>query len=270
MNMNAENIEKWNINEWWKRIENIEDVIAEIAEQHQTSRDINELLLFNYGRVVLCLKEILTLLINGYPDGALAIARTVYEICTITKYIYKKYEEDNNTELIERYFDDGNIKAIKPLLKLNRGLSKIRPDLIRLKDRVKELKRELNNMKIKYGEIETQYWWARKEFKRPVTFKKIDESVDYDFFMRVLYERACIGIHASSIGSFALLGRENELGNIIYTTPTDDGFEIPLLLGMVCHDQIVHILCRYWSLNEEELLPDVSQIYDEYISKILS
>ena len=111
---------------------------------------------------------------------------------------YTKYEEDNNTELIERYFDDGNIKAIKPLLKLNRGLSKIRPDLIRLKDRVKELKRELNNMKIKYGEIETQYWWARKEFKRPVTFKKIDESVDYDFFMRVLYERACIGIHASS------------------------------------------------------------------------
>lgn len=270
MSMQAENIEKWNINEWWERIENVEDVIADRAVQHQTSRDINELLFFNYGRVVLCLKEILTLLINGYPDGALAIARTVYEICTLTKFIYKKYEGDNNTDLIERYFADGNIKATKPLLKLNSGLSKIRPDIINLKDRVKELKKSLKNMRRRYGEIDTQYWWAREEFEECVTFKKIDDSVNDDFFMRVLYERACIGIHASSIGSYALLGRQNESGNIIYTTPTDDGFEVPLLLSMVCHDQIVHILCKHWGLNEEELLPDVSQQYEKYLGKLFS
>lgn len=58
-------IEKWNLRDWCNRVDAVEDVIAEIAETKQSSGDINQLLLFRYGRVVLCLKEMLTLLMHG-------------------------------------------------------------------------------------------------------------------------------------------------------------------------------------------------------------
>ena len=80
-------VEKWNLREWWDRATCVEDVIAKITETKQSSRNIEQVLIFNYGRTVLCIKEILTLLMHGYPDGALSIARTVYEIMIITKFI---------------------------------------------------------------------------------------------------------------------------------------------------------------------------------------
>ena len=40
----------------------------------------------------------------------------------LTKFIYQKYKEDNNTDLIERYFDDHNVKAYGSLIKLHEWL----------------------------------------------------------------------------------------------------------------------------------------------------
>lgn len=262
-------VEKWNLRDWWNRVDAVEDVIAEIAETKQSIGDINQLLLFNYGRVVLCLKEILTLLMHGYPDGALSIARTVYEIMILTKFIYQKYEENNNTDLIELYFGDHNVKAYKPLLKLHKWMYSSNPNMVGVKWMIDNLKKEINILRKKYGKIDSQYWWAQKEFDKRVSFKMIDAAVNDETFIRILYERACIGIHASSMGSAALLGRENQLGNIIYTTPTECGFEAPLLLGMVSHDMLVEILCKHWGLDVDALLSDMNDLYEEYTIKSL-
>lgn len=262
-------VEKWSLNEWWNRINKVEDIIAEITETKQASRDINQVLIFNYGRAALSLKEMLTLLMHGCPDGALAIARTVYEIMILTKFIYHKYEEDNNTDLIERYFDDHNVKAYESLIKLHEWIYANDASLENVKNMLDNLKREKNTLRKRYGKINSQYWWAGKEFDKRVSFKIIDEAVNDEIFMRILYERACIGIHASAMGASALLGRKNELGNVIYTTSTEYGFEVPLLLGMVSHDMIVEILCKHWCLDIEDLLSDVNNLYEEYTVKCL-
>ena len=263
-------VEKWNLREWWDRATCVEDVIAKITETKQSSRNIEQVLIFNYGRTVLCIKEILTLLMHGYPDGALSIARTVYEIMIITKFIYDKYEEDNETDLIELYFADHNVKAYKPLLKLHEWLYSCNCNIEEMKERIEGLKKEIAEINDKYGKTHDQYWWAQKEFEKRVTFKKIDDITNSHLFLRVLYERACIGIHASSMGSIALLGRQNELGNVIYTTPTDEGFEVPLLLGMVSHDMLVEILCKHWNLDEEAILSNMDELYEKYTINCLS
>lgn len=64
-----------------------------------------------------------------------------------------------------------------------------------------------------------------------------------------------------------MLGQENQLGNIIYTTPTECGFEVPLLLGMVSHDILVEILCKHWGLDVDALLSNMNDLYEEYTVK---
>lgn len=257
---------KWRLDVWMKQISNVEDCISDIAGHKKVANDIDNILLRNYARIVICLKEILTLLDHGFPDGALSIARTVYEISILSAFLYKKYKEGDAQELIERYFVDQDVKAYKNLKLLHEGISK-QPDASEhWKKKAQELEVKLQTIKKKYGSVDGEYWWASVSFdgKKP-SFARIDQHINDDFMLRMLYKRACIAIHASAMGSFALLGRENENGNIIYTTQTDKGFEIPLLLGMISYERFVDILCDYWDLNKDCLMCNMEEMYQEYV-----
>lgn len=258
--------EKWKLDVWMARIDKVEDCIADIAEQKKTANDIDNILIRNYARIVLCLREVLTLLCHGYPDGALSIARTVYEINILTEFIYKRYKENSSQELIERYFADHNVKAYRNLKKLHEDISEIPEVPEGWKIKAKYFDKELQEVRKKFGNIKGEYWWASICFdgKKP-TFSMIDEMVNEDYLLRMIYKRACIGIHASAMGSFALLGRDNINGNLIYTSQTDKGFESPLLLGMMSHDRFVDIICDYWKLDKESLISNMDEEYQKYI-----
>ena len=282
--LEQEKIEEWHLQEWWDRVDKVEDEVIKIVRTKRVEMNIDRMFITNYGKLVLSIREILTLLKNGYPDGALSIARTVYEIMILTKFIYQKYEEDNDTDLIERYFADHNVKVYKHYLNYYKRLYKNTLDGIKIENSVDDLKTKigckvdeyetkLKELREKYKKIDIQYWWASKEFKGRVNFQVIDNSTNDECVLRMLYERACVGIHASALGTYALLGRENEFGNIIYTTPTDSGFEAPLLLGMVSHDMFVEMLCKYFEAKSEIILSnssdlDVYELYNEYVGRI--
>lgn len=262
--------EQWKLDIWMERINKVEVCVASIAEQKKSAHDIDNILIRNYGRIALCLREVLVLLCHGYPDGALSIARTVYEINILTQFIYSKFIEGNSQELIERYFADHNVKAYRNLKRLHEDISQT-PDVPKLwKEKAKDFDGKLKELKSQYGKINEEYWWANICFNgKRTTFSMIDEEVNEDYLLRMIYKRACIGIHASAMGAFALLGRENGDGNIIYTSQTDKGFESPLLLGMISHDCFVEILCDYWKIDKTQLICDMNTTYQEYIGKCL-
>lgn len=269
--MNYKNVRKrWDLDVWMDRIEIIENQIMSIAKGKKVANDIENVFIRNYAKLSLCLREVLTLLDNGYPDGALTIARTVYEITIITEFLYSNYKKGKNTELLERYFEDQNVKAYRNLKKLYEDISKIPNVPPEWKTKVDELSIKQKEIQSKYGNTKGEYWWANEALKvRNTTFAMIDNFVNDDFLLRMLYKRACISIHASSMNSFALLGRENEEGNIIYTTQTDKGFESPLLLGMFSHDRFADVICDYLGLIKNEVLNDMNDTYKIYIKDVL-
>lgn len=263
-------IQHWKLDDWMKRIEKVEDIFAPIIESKKTGYDIDNVLIYNYAKIVLCLREILTLLKHGFPDGALSIARTVYEYDILTEFIYSKYKENGASKLLECYFVDHNVKAYKCLKELHEEISKIPKTSKEFKNMVSNLEMELQKLKAQYGRLNGQYWWAKSEFNDKLpTFSMIDNLVNDDFLLRIIYKRACISVHASAIGSSALLGRSNEDGNMIYTTQTNEGFEAALLLGMISHDRIVEIMCDCWKINVEDILSDMREEYEKYIEKFL-
>lgn len=259
-------IQKWKLDVWMERINSVEDKVADIAEKRKTAADIENILIRNYARIVLCLKEVITLLLNGYPDGALCIARTVYELDIITEFIYKMHQKGDSTELIERYFADHNVKAYRNLKNLHEDVSNTSETPEIWKSKAKVFESHLQDIKKKYGSLKGEYWWANICFEgKSPSFAKIDELVNEDHLLRTLYKRACIGIHASAMGTSALLGRDNENGNMIYTSQTDEGFEAPLLLGMISHDRFVEVLCDYWKWEKDLLMCNMDSTYQEYL-----
>lgn len=55
-------VQHWKLDDWMKRIEKVEDIFAPIIESKKTGYDIDNVLIYNYAKIVLCLREILTLL----------------------------------------------------------------------------------------------------------------------------------------------------------------------------------------------------------------
>lgn len=164
--MNYNNVRsKWNFDLWLSRIVKVEDEIADIANRTKLENNMYMILLRNYGRLNLTLKEMFTLLDNGYPDGALSIARNAYELMIITEFIYSEYEKDPKTDLLERYFADQNVKAYYNRKMLYKNISKELHGDKNAKNIVKQLNKKLSVIQKKYKDIRNQYWWAQKVLK---------------------------------------------------------------------------------------------------------
>lgn len=260
--------ERWKLDKWMNCISKGDDVAEGLSNKIKIEDNIENVILKNCAWAILSLKEMFVLLLHGYPDGALVLARNVYEAAIITQFIYKNYLA--SSDLIERFFVDQNVKAYRNRKELYEAISKQFPDLDWPKKSIEKCKQSLTDLTEKYGNIKGQYWWAQKNFslsKKPVSFSQIDNAINGDKLLRSLYERACIGIHISSASPF-LLGRNNEEGNRLYTSATDEGFEAPLLLGMISFENIVDILCYHWKLKKGDLFPNMETEYREYAQNV--
>ena len=271
-------LKDWKLNTWLNRINKVEDYFIPIIENISKENNIDNILSFNYARTVLCLKEIITLLKSGFPDGALTIARTAYEFFIITKFIYKKYKTHDENKLIERYFASIEVKSYKNLKGLYSEMlehykkknTENTPETLqnRIENKIEYYNNILEEFKKKYGEIKNDYWWAENELDAKSNFNEIKKDVSPDFMLHALYKRACISIHANAISPLELLGRDNKQKNILYTNQTYNGFEPVLLLGMLSHDNIVEIMCKHWNIKLSDVLSDMSKEYNDYANNL--
>lgn len=260
-------IKKWDLNNWWQILISCEDIASKVAVKIKIGNNIDNVIIKNYTRIILSLREMYTLLLNGYPDGALSIARNIYEISIITQFIYKNYISNKN--LIDRYSVDQDVKAYRNKRELYKILINRGSEFDFLKEHQRECSQQLKNLEKSYGNIYAEYWWANGVLNsKRISFRQIDLSVNNDKLLRVLYNRACISIHASSMGSVALLGRDNEKGDRLYSSHTEDGFEAPLLLGMISLENITDIFCDYWNLNKSDIYQYQADLYSSYITRV--
>jgi hypothetical protein len=260
--------ERWKLDMWMDYISKSDDIAEGLSHNLKVDDNIENVILKNCACAILSFKEMLVLLSQGYPDGALMLTRNVYEAAIITQFIYNNYLA--SPDLIERFFADQNVKAYKNRKELYEAIAEKSPDLDWPKKAIEMCQQSLSDLTEKYGKISGQYWWAQAIFpdsKRSVSFSQIDKAINGDKLLRSLYKRACIGIHISSASPY-LLGRDNEEGNRLYTLATDKGFEAPLLLGMISFENIVDVLCHHWKLKKDDLFPNMETEYREYAQKV--
>ena len=70
-------IQKWSLELWWSITDNFDDVMEQIVSNKEAQKLYEYAIVKNIGKIITSTREMLTLLLNGYPDGALSIARTI-------------------------------------------------------------------------------------------------------------------------------------------------------------------------------------------------
>lgn len=254
------NTYRWGIPEIIEIVDTVDTMMAENITGTITALDYRNLVYQTMGKAILTMREILVLLYNGYPDGALSRGRTIYEQAVILTFIEKNLDAHGN-ELLERYYDDYQVKRISNLLEVRRFF--LQADNLDLKKKLQNGLREMEQkqaaLKDKYSEKKSfsQYWWANVAIPS-ASFAKLSKDSDFGF-LQILYNRACISTHSSAMGDFALLGRDNPDGSKIFTSPTFDGFESPLFLALGSFGILLEATLRIIPFDGSSLLQQINK-----------
>ncbi len=144
--------------------------------------------------------EILTLLQNGFADGAHARWRTLHEVTIIARFV-----EKHGNELAERYLYHADILEYKAALNYKDNYDQLGYEPIP-QETLDALKARCEALVQRFGKPfkDKQYGWAASVLKNP-NFAEIEKSINFDH-LRPFYKMANINVHADSRGTYFRLG----------------------------------------------------------------
>lgn len=108
---------KFRINELEECIDLIEDEISNKINQgnYKTEESYMNLVLNCTGKSLLTLRELILLCKNGFPDGALGLARNLFEQFVIVCIFESQCEGSARDRMVEKYYADYDVQRYKNL-----------------------------------------------------------------------------------------------------------------------------------------------------------
>ena len=267
----------------WSKVFNILDNIIEITEESMEaySKEFNKQAEMEnnvtyhairtiHARTVLCFKECLLLLKNGYAEGATRIWRTMYELTIIATFI-KKHSNDNN--IAQRYIDHiviDNYKEEKEYRTQNKNIQHYSDSAF------EKLKKQYNSIVKKYGEnFKNDYGWASNILNK-------EKPALYDLELDIgntrhkpYYKSSCYAIHGNYKSNIDKIGLIDN--NVLLYGPSDFGLSIPCQnIAITLNQMNMEFFTIYFSLNYyvslytmnlylDELLPLANKIQNSII-----
>lgn len=179
---------------------------GEVAARHRRSRSrkgraLRAVLLHLHTRGCQVTAEIITLMENGFADGAMARWRTLYEIGVVATVL-----SEGGEELAERYLAHEVVEsklALEEYDRCHRALG-FRPMPLRERRRIERTFHEVVNA---YGSaFGKPNGWATQHLRlKKVTFKDLEDAAQRSG-MRSYYKMASYNVHADAKGIFHRLG----------------------------------------------------------------
>lgn len=256
------------VDDW--RLEGLETIISDIENDFikyvscrkiVAERDYLNLMLDSCVKAILTMREILLLCTFGYPDGAMGLARNLYEQMIILSFFNSHKEDEKFCEYVNDYFLDSDIESEK-LIRANYESSGCDDKIEEITERIRKLEQS------KYSKIKGQYWWARKsqfaELREEVINTKDVRIKPHFEKMHIAYKIACSTLHAGCSGNSFRLNSE-EYG-ITSTSPSFGKLGLPLWFAVCSLIEIFEIACMQleidYATNGLRLL-DLQQFYSE-------
>lgn len=265
----SECVNKWRLDELTKIIDSFENNLADyVNENHfKTANDYSNILLFTAGKSILTFREIITLCLNGYSDGALSLTRNLYEQFIILMYFEINENSSDFKSIVEKYFLDYDIcrlKALKYEAEYCFGNEKMKD---KIENQIKQIKQTVND------KCSQDYWWAGKGGFRDVvdtvmnSLEKNKAGASKTIAkLHLLYKRACVSVHASSMGNSLRLGIDNSLP-IIDTSENLNGQSIPLYFATTTFRYICCEVCNKFKIAYNEYDDALITLEKYYYSK---
>lgn len=227
----------------------------------ESNNDYPNLVLYASGKSIVTFREVIRLCAFGYPDGALSLARNIYEQLVIICFFEQKKNSPIFQNYITDYYLDYDIQRCKALIY---EYEHFEGNTKRLEECTQTLKKcEEQASRNTKG----KYWWAGYP-----TFEKIAESVsngqdeDIRSFLQLLhytYKRASVSLHSSCLGNAIRLGNDkNYVG--VNTAPSLKGQDIPLWFATASFIMVVGVACQVFNIdfeNYKNRLNDIAVFY---------
>lgn len=177
-----------------------------------------------YGKALLTCCEIYTLLKAGYPEGALALSRSLYEAMVLIEILLQGRSE-NDSAMIERFFDMIDISRINNDLTTVSWVLKQEPNNTRAQQEKVCLEQHLDIFKKKHQcERFGDYWWTGKN--------NMGELAGSSGFAKAyMYQRTSGNVHFNVFDIFTYSDMSD---NKILVGATDKGLELPLWYATLC------------------------------------
>lgn len=177
-----------------------------------------------YSRALLTCCEIYTLLEAGYPEGALALSRSLYEAMVIIETLLQGRIE-NDSAMIERFFDMIDISRINNDLTTLSWVLKQEPNNMNAQQKRMLLKQQLDAFKKKHQcDKFGDYWWTGKN-----NMGELAESSG--FAKAYMYQRTSGNVHFNVFDIFTYSDMSD---NTILVGATDKGLDLPLWFATLC------------------------------------
>ena len=224
----------------------------------------------SYSKAIITTKEILTLLYHGYPEGAMALSRILYESMVVMQFLYK---HKDNKELMERYVDDYAVKVSRDRVKYYNYLLEYlqseeeRAEVQQLKV---EARKEHNKLKEKYREYLSynkqgnylhDYWWIGDVIKSR-SFSAIQNEVTLEN-LKILYVISCYRAHSGIVGNSVRFGTIFD-ETVLSTRGSLDGFEIPLCFSFVCFGILSETMFNTIEIDCTSIIDKIEKIIAPY------
>ncbi|MEN6383566.1 MAG: DUF5677 domain-containing protein [Phycisphaerales bacterium] len=175
-----------------------------------------------HARACQVASEILTLLKKGYPDGAHARWRCLYEIQSVLHFI-----ADFGEETAEKYLLHQWVESYKAAILYQNDCERLGYEPMS-QEEIDILKDKRDKLLERYGQdFNGNYGWAAAETgNRNPTFKEIEKHIKMDH-MRSFYKMASHNVHANPKGMLFKLGLSHTKPNILLIGPSYLGLNEP-------------------------------------------
>jgi hypothetical protein len=221
----------------------VEEIGSNLQTLHRQDDDpLVEALLGLHARTCLALTEIHALMTQGFPLGAWARTRTMYETAVLASLLSDHGREGGTSDLGERFLRHAAVDELKDL-----ELA-VRCGAVVDEEQMAAVRREHDGAIADYGKMFARdYGWARPLFpsfgsKQPVTFRSLEELADVGL-ERLEYRLGAHHIHASSWGlELSVVDNGDWFGRV--TGPVAVGFAEPasvaLIAAIISASAVVH------------------------------
>lgn len=190
--------------------------------------NLNYIFCLLYCKTLLTMCEIYILLLNGYPEGAMTLARNTYETMIIMSYLKDRKDDEN---LIRRFYDDysirtcaDHIKYLEWIIRNGKGDEACRKKLLERRDEFNQLQERYSA----YTDGKTnpyfkQYWWTGTD----MSFNRLRREAKYSD--NYLYDISCYRVHAGMAGMLRFDNTEEGL----LIGSCDNGKELPMYFALL-------------------------------------
>ncbi len=257
-------ITKWRLDEFLNTIDEFENLLADKVQDKDFESNSYEMALLHIsGKSIVTTREVLTLCAHGYPDGALSLARNLYEqMITIAFFESRKNQQD-----FQDYVDDYYLNYEYQRNKSLRSINNYVPD-----DNYEELVNEHEGIKKRAKHnVKGDYWWTGYSNFQNLVDQVMKQQSDADLclFLGIQYaryKRACVSLHANCMGNSIRLGSTSGF-NVVDTSPTVYGHSTVLMFAIASLIHILGCVCNFYQIDSTKILKALNELAAYYQSR---